>query len=377
MTEYNLNILSFHYSFESDNKKITIGERINIVEKTLDENKDKKIDIVMCSEFYLSNSLKENSCITLTTTELIYNIFKKISAKFSKILFLPGTYYIYDETNKCYDNILPIFYGGVLIKTYKKFSVPNNYVNGPTPLCPQYFKVENPDMSNNILEINGKTFVLGICSDYSCEYENIIKAIDKLKTPIGLFVSYGIGSIFGKKIPIILVDGLNSEKYNTVICSNKSNCNFVIDSISIKETSFFNKETSHLNKKTSFLKVKYIKFNMEEDKKKIFFTTGPIQNILKETDSVFSQLKNNVITNDINKYITKVKNMLQLFKEYTEYYNSLDKSKITDRIENNMMWGKKLVEETSQSIILYDEILNKTIKQKYLKYKIKYLKLKN
>jgi len=374
MDEYKLNILSFHYNFEKDTKKMTIEDRIKNLERVLTDNKDKnkEIDVVMCSEFYLCKNIDNKySSITRKDKEYIHKKFINISETFLDILFLPGTYYIYDKKQKCYKNILPIFHEGKLIKEYEKFSVPGNLDKEPIPLCATKYKpgtiehkpgtiehkletiehkpgtiehkpgtIEHKPKINNVIKHKGKTFILGICSDYSCDYtDEIIKKYksDKL---IGLFVAYAIGSIIQKNIPIIIVDGINLEKYN--MCVYPKNGNYECNIENLSEV-LDKQEIPYLN-------INYITLNVNNLEKEVTIKRFTLRNILQnlKKNKIMENLKDYKINEDIDKFITEVKSIFKIIKKIVDLY------KVSTKKINDAKLFTKFILETTKIIQLYN-----------------------
>ena len=362
MTEYNLNVLSFHYNFENDPepKNMTIEKRIEIIKTTLDENKDKKIDVLMCSEDYLCHNINnKSSSITKEEKDSIYEILKILSAKFSEILFLPGTYNIYDDKNECYDIILPIFFNGELIKEYKKFSVPQN---DTLELCAANNKKFEANVSNNILEVNGRTFVLGICSDIGCSYDDVLNEEIIKKNPIGLFVSYGIGiPMLQNKLPIIIIDGINTT--NIVSCPKKINCNSNIINLL----------------KNNQMNINYISFKgniiVSFPQLQIRLTERIFNEIRSQLMTIYDNLDSNPINSiSIDSNIKKIKETLELVKKYKNYIKTLQEIDITT--DKNLKISNDYIISAEEILELYNKLPKKSLEQKYLKYKTKYLQLK-
>ena len=229
MSEYILNILSFHYNVTEDNTHMSLKKRIDIIEETLYKITE-HIKFVICSEFYLCNT--NNMKISISTEEnkkYINDRFIELSSKYKDIIFLPGTFYLLNKTKDCYDNILPIFHNGKLKQEYIKFMFEktlssNNYDDTlikttdnmkylPTAkhTCTQDDKTDMPNriLLNIIPELDDYNYLFGVCSDISCPD---IQEFNNGKKNIQLYVAYDIGTqVFINDTPIIIIDAKNKN----------------------------------------------------------------------------------------------------------------------------------------------------------------------
>ncbi len=373
MTEYNLNILSFHYNIVDDTENLTLEKRIDMIEEQLKifNEQSKPIKIVMCSEFYLCTTKNNRiSVSSIVDKEYINERLINISSKYKYIVFLPGTYYLLNLEKGCYDNILPILYNGKLVKEYIKFMSENeilanayddtlikmtdgsNIFSDAIDTCTQARKGNESDMilSNIIPELNDYNYIYGICSDVSCGKRIIIK---NDKKTVQLYIAYKFGGsviIKNPPLPVICVDGVEN--------------NIKIDFFGI-----VNDDTEKI-KDISFLKINYLKKIIVHPRKNLINFN---LNVIKRQYNEYKE--NPIITqNIINTFTNSIKSLNNAISIFKSEYN--------DEIENNSNDPSFLrvlsqYNEANELLRNIKTIIDSNIKQKYLKYKMKYIKLKN
>jgi hypothetical protein len=373
MTEYNLNILSFHYNIVDDTENLSLEKRLDMIEEQLKifKEQSKPVKIVMCSEFYLCTTKNNRiSVSSIKDKEYINERLINISSKYKDIVFLPGTYYLLNLEKGCYDNILPILYNGRLVKEHIKFKSEDhilanayddtlikmtdgsNMFSDTIDTCTQAKKGNESDLvlSNIIPELDEYNYIYGICSDVSCGRSIVIK---NDKKTVQLYVAYHFGGtiiIRDPPQPVICVDGTEN--------------NIKID--------FFGTVNDDTDKimDISFLKINYLKkFTVKPRKNPMSFNLFTIKRQYNE------YIENPVITQDIiSKFTNSIKSLNNAISIFKNEYN--------DEIESNSNDPSFLrvlsqYNEANDLLTNITTIIDSNSKQKYLKYKMKYMKLKN
>jgi hypothetical protein len=384
MSEYILNILSFHYNVTEDNTHMSLKKRIDIIEETLHKFTE-HIKFVICSEFYLCNT--NNQKISISTEvdkKYIIDRFIGLSSKYKDIVFLPGTYYLLNRAKNCYNNILPIFYNGYLKKEYIKFmeertlssdsyddtliKTTDKAIHSPTAkdTCTISAKTIMPEriLFNIIPELDNYNYLFGICSDSACPN---MPQFDNDKQNIQLYVAYEIGTeIKVRNTPVVIIDAKNK---NIRIDFNGS---VIRDGSTILKSDFLN---------IDYLRKIIVKQNKVWNHL-IFFTITTLINKMKDIkDKIPDDIKKELDKGAQNKFIKTQELLNDSINDFENVFTEELATKSTDSIFITKLAQyhktKDILKEYNKQYDRIIELYNKKIQEKYLKYKMKYIKLKN